>query len=145
MNIRFQGGVAGVDWNAVVDLVEAVGWGRRDPAQTKKGFAKSRCVFAYDDDTLVGMGRCITDGEYYATIWDVIVKPGYQKQGIGRKIMEELLKDLSDMQFVALTSTAGNETFYDRFGFQLQKTAMVILNIPGYPDDELRKLIYSQS
>jgi ribosomal protein S18 acetylase RimI-like enzyme len=141
MSIRFQVSVEGVDWNAAVDLVEAVGWGRRDPAQMERGFSKSKNVFAFDNDSLVGMGRCITDGEYYATLWDIIVKPGYQKRGIGRKIVKQLLKGLEDMQFVALTSTEGNESFYAKFGFKIQKTAMLILNIPGYPEDEVRKLI----
>lgn len=145
MSLRFQNGVEGIDWSAAVDLVEAVGWGKRDPEQMRRGFFKSDSVFAFDGSDLIGMGRCITDGEYYATIWDVIVKPGYQKRGIGRKIVERLLKNLGEMQFVALTSTPGNETFYDKFGFKLQKTAMVILNIPGYPEDETRKMIHSLS
>ena len=89
------------------------------------------------------MGRCITDGEYYATIWDCIVKPGYQGKGIGRQIVEKLMEGLEDMEFIALTSTPGNEPFYRKFGFKLQKTAMVILNIPEYPEEEMAKLIKS--
>jgi predicted N-acetyltransferase YhbS len=69
------------------------------------------------------------------------VKPGYQRQGIGRKIMEALMDEVKDREFVALTSTPGNETFYGKFGFRRQKTAMVILNIPEYPEEEKRKLI----
>jgi predicted N-acetyltransferase YhbS len=108
----------------------------------KRAFERSKGVFAFDGSALIGMGRCITDDEYYATIWDVIVKPGYQGQGIGGKIVEALLEGEKDKQFIALTSTPGNERFYGRFGFRLQKTAMVILNIPEYPEEETNMLIY---
>jgi len=141
MNIRLQKGTAGVDFKDVAALVEAVGWGVRDPVQLERSFTNSRTAFAFDDETLVAMGRCITDGEYYATIWDMIVKPRYQGKGIGRKIMEKLMEGLEEMEFIALTATPGNEPFYKKFGFRIQKTAMVILNIPEYPEEEMKKLI----
>jgi GNAT superfamily N-acetyltransferase len=139
--VRLRKGTANIDWQETVDLVEAVGWGKRDPLQMKRAFERSKAVFVFEGLSLIGMGRCITDDEYYATIWDVIVKPGYQRQGIGRKIMEALMDEVKDREFVALTSTPGNETFYGKFGFRRQKTAMVILNIPEYPEEEKRKLI----
>lgn len=141
MKLRIQKGIAGVDFRDVAALIEAVGWGVRDPGQLETAFKRSQTAFVFDDATLVGMGRCITDGEYYATIWDVIVKPGYQWKGIGRQIVEKLMEGVKDMQFITLTSTPGNEPFYSKFGFRLQKTAMVILNIPEYPEEEKMKLI----
>jgi ribosomal protein S18 acetylase RimI-like enzyme len=141
MSLRLQKGIEGVNFKDVAALIEAVGWGVRDPRQLETAFKRSETAFAFDDATLVGMGRCITDGEYYATIWDCIVKPGYQGKGIGRQIVEKLMEGLEDMEFIALTSTPGNEPFYRKFGFKLQKTAMVILNIPEYPEEEMAKLI----
>jgi ribosomal protein S18 acetylase RimI-like enzyme len=142
MKLRLQKGITGVDFKDVAALIEAVGWGIRDPEQMNRAFNRSKAVFVFDGSTLIGMGRCITDDEYYATIWDVIVKPGYQRQGIGGKIVAALLEDEKDRQFIALTSTPGNEPFYSKFGFRLQKTAMVILNIPEYPEEETNKLVY---
>jgi aralkylamine N-acetyltransferase len=141
MKVRLQKGTAGIDFRDVAGLVEAVGWGVRDPAQLERGFAKSSTAFAFDGETLVGMGRCIADGEYYATIWDMIIKPEYQGKGIGRQIMDKLMEGLEKMEFIALTSTPGNEPFYKKFGFRPQKTAMVILNIPEYPEEEMKKLV----
>lgn len=34
-------------------------------------------------------GRAITDGEYHATIYDVVVHPDYQGQGMGIKIFQD--------------------------------------------------------
>lgn len=41
------------------------------------------CVSAYDGERLVGTGRAVGDGVVHAMIYDMIVAPGYQGQGIG--------------------------------------------------------------
>jgi predicted N-acetyltransferase YhbS len=52
-----------------------------------------------------------------------VVKPDYQNKGIGKKLMQEVMKyiknSLKDGQevFVNLMATKGNETFYKKFGF----------------------------
>ena len=48
-------------------------------------------VAAYDQDELVGMGRVVYDGVLYAMLYDVIVKPSYQNQGIGSTILDRLI------------------------------------------------------
>jgi hypothetical protein len=35
----------------------------------------------------------------------------------------------------------GNESFYRKFNPRLHKTAMVILNIPEYPEEDMAKLM----
>ena len=44
-------------------------------------------ISAYDDQTLVGIGRIISDGALYAFVCDMIIDPKYQKQGIGTSIL----------------------------------------------------------
>lgn len=39
-----------------------------------------------------GIGRAVSDGAFVATICDVSVHPDYQKRGIGRRIVKELVK-----------------------------------------------------
>lgn len=43
---------------------------------------------------LVGFGRAVSDGAFIATICDVAVDPAYQRRGIGRKIVKELVKNM---------------------------------------------------
>lgn len=141
MKIKIAKGVAGVDWNEASSLLELVGLGARDPEQLQRAFGRSKAVFIYDGDQMIGIGRAVTDGEYYATIFDVGVRPEYQRKGIGRKIMESLMEGCEGFWFVHLTSTPGNEPFYKRFGFRLQRTAMTVMNLPDYPEDEAARLV----
>jgi len=130
-----------VDWSEASGLLELVGLGARDPEQLERAFGRSRAVFVYDNDQLIGIGRAVTDGEYYATIFDVGVRPEYQGKGVGWQILESLMEEFEGFWFVHLTSTPGNEAFYKKAGFRLQKTAMTVVNLADYPEDELVKLV----
>jgi aralkylamine N-acetyltransferase len=126
VNILLSFDPQNVDWLALADLYERAPLGKRDPAQLKRAFEKSYLVcFAFDGGRIVGAGRLISDGEYYANIYDVAVLPEYQGKGIGAKIMGGLL-DSQKIEFLLLTSTIGNEPFYRKHGFRRHKTAMAL-------------------
>ena len=67
------------------------------------------------------MGRIVGDGAIYLHIQDVIVRPEFQRQGIGRLIMKELLsfaeKAGGKYTKVRLMSSKGGGEFYKDFGF----------------------------
>lgn len=117
-----------VDWEQLTDLYEEVGLIRgfgksRNSESIKKAFENSfRIVTAWDQDRIVGAGRMISDGICYGMIFDIGVLPEYQGKGIGKGLMNELLKD-NDELCVHLTSTFGNENFYKKLGFRKHKTA----------------------
>jgi ribosomal protein S18 acetylase RimI-like enzyme len=91
MNIHFQTNDSAVDWVEVSNLFTSIGWGSRDPHDVRAAFKKSTfACFAFDDRKLVGFGRTIDDGKYYATVVDVVVHPEYQHQNVGRQIMQQL-------------------------------------------------------
>jgi aralkylamine N-acetyltransferase len=91
MTIRIQTNDSGINWTEVANLFTSVGWGNRDPHDVRVAFNKSTfACFAFDDSKLVGFGRTIDDGKYYATVVDVVVHPEYQRQSIGRQIMQNL-------------------------------------------------------
>ena len=75
------------------------------------------------NNEIIGMARVCGDGGYTVVIADVIVKPDFQKKGIGRKLMENIMdylkNNLKDGQeiFVNLMSAKDRETFYEQFGF----------------------------
>ena len=43
--------------------------------------------------TLIGMARATSDHAFNATIWDVLVDPEYQGQGLGRALVEQMVSD----------------------------------------------------
>lgn len=85
-------------------------------------------VHAWDGEKLVATARVITDGVYYATIWDVIVDPDYQRQGIGRLIMQAAVTPFlgQGLAFIALFAADGKEEFYTKLGFVRHARGMTL-------------------
>jgi GNAT superfamily N-acetyltransferase len=54
-------------------------------------------VAAEDGDTTVGMARLISDGCYVVLIVDVLVLPDYQRKGIGKNMMGQLMEYIHRM------------------------------------------------
>lgn len=81
---------------------------------------------AWDGSRLIGTARVITDGAYYATIWDVIVDPEYQGRGIGRALMQRAVDPFlgRGFSFIALFAAEGKESFYEDLGFRPRARAM---------------------
>ena len=104
----------------VQDLCASVGWSRRDPVLIAKALNFSLAVVSvWDKETMVGFARATGDQVFNATIWDVAVRPSYQKRGVGRLLMIELLKDLDTygIPLITLYADPGTDGFYKRFGF----------------------------
>jgi ribosomal protein S18 acetylase RimI-like enzyme len=122
---------ASVNWDDVAYLFKSVGWGRREPEDLRAAFSKStfKC-FAFDDAKLVGFGRTIDDGRYMATIVDMIVRPEYQRRGIGHQIMQNLQARLTGFLYVTLTAVSEAQPFYEKLGWRKMKTGMI------FPRDE---------
>ncbi|WP_078431136.1 GNAT family N-acetyltransferase [Metabacillus halosaccharovorans] len=77
-------------------------------------------ISIYDQDQLIAFGRMISDGVYQALICDVMVDPTYQNQGLGKQIIEQLLKTCkeSGIQSIQLFSAKGKQHFYKKLGFE---------------------------
>jgi hypothetical protein len=115
-----------VDWKSVATLFAEVGWGQRDPMEIHAAFQKSsHVIFIYEADELIAFGRTMDDGCYYALLVDVVVKPGRQKSGLGRKVVTYLKDQLASYKFITLTAAPGKEEFYLKLGWQRQSTALI--------------------
>lgn len=126
MEIRYAHSTEGIDWDAVAQLFQQVGWGVRAPEALEQAFRQSSHVrFAFADQQLVGFGRTVDDGRYYALIVDLVVAPAFQGKGIGSRILTELRAALEGYFFTTLTSAVGKEGFYLKQGWLPQKTAFI--------------------
>ena len=127
MNYSLKRDLNKVDWSDVADIFRAVSWGDRDELNLKNAFEKSHeVVFAYENKGMIGFGRVISDGEYYAAIYDLIVHPEHQKKGVGSKILKDLISRCPGMIFINLTATLDHIDFYKKNGFVLQNSAMFL-------------------
>ena len=105
-------------------LTDAVGWGKREDNIVEEALENtlySLCI--YDRDKLIGYGRIIGDKTIFLYIHDVMVIPEYQGKGIGKQIMELLLKQIDEYKKVNpdirtyLGASKNREGFYEKFGF----------------------------
>ena len=76
-------------------------------------------VSAFDGERLVGFGRVVSDGVLHAMIYEMIVLPEYQGQGIGKQILQLLVQRCLDANIrdTQLFCARGKRSFYERFGF----------------------------
>jgi aralkylamine N-acetyltransferase len=124
--MRIEREDGGIPWSQVVALFAAVGWGVRDPADVRAAFDRSTFkAFAFDAGELVGFGRTIDDGKFYATIVDVVVSPAYQRRGVGRAIVEDIQSRLNGFLVVTLTAAPDVQPFYRKLGWRNLTTGMI--------------------
>lgn len=106
------------------ELWESV-WGP-PPSLDQTRLAMSNTLFrvsVFDGEKIIAMARMIGDTglDYY--IKDVVVRPEYQGQGIGRMLIDELLTFVHDHGikgteiFVELCAMPDKLPFYEKFGF----------------------------
>ncbi len=90
---------------AVRAVYKSVGWTiyASDPEKLCRAFENSLYVLgAYDGDTLVGILRAVGDGETVVFLQDILARPEYQGQGIGRKLMAEFFRKFSHVRQIQL-------------------------------------------
>ncbi|MBS3741099.1 MAG: GNAT family N-acetyltransferase [Candidatus Cloacimonetes bacterium] len=108
----------------LISVFSSVGWNKQSK-NIVPAFQNSYYVTAYNDNDLIGFARAISDGYYYTNIFDVIVKPAYQKRGIGKEMMR-MLREKFKGTYLFLTYTKGNMEFYKKCGFENNDKSMWI-------------------
>ncbi|MDE5802274.1 MAG: GNAT family N-acetyltransferase [Lachnospiraceae bacterium] len=105
------------------DLRRSVGWNIKNIHIVENAIKNSVIIKkAIYDNKVIGMGRVIGDGLYYLVV-DVVVDPKYQKRGIGKKIIDEIIKEIENRtekgqsSSINLMSMGGKEEFYEKCGF----------------------------
>ncbi len=116
-----------IDWNELSNLYKIAPLGDKKPDNLKTVFSNSKYkCFIYHDNILIGVGRALADGFDCSYICDVAIHPNYQRQGIGKSIIDKLLEFSKEYQKIILFSNIGKEGLYSKFGFAKMNTAMAI-------------------
>ncbi len=84
----------------------------------------SHMVSAFDGDKLIGFGRIVTDGISHAMIYDMIVLPEYQGNGVGAAILHLLVKYCLENKIrdIQLFCAKGKRGFYEKYGFSIRSS-----------------------
>lgn len=111
-----------LDATAFLELVQHVWPGSYDVALLAAALTKTTNSTAWDGARLVGCVRLLSDGYLFSTVPEILVDPAYQRQGIGRKLMEGAYALAPSSIF--LGAQAGNEGFFERLAY--------VQAMPGY-------------
>ena len=121
--IKFVDHITPVEY---MELRKMVGWMEFPLEEAKNCVENAYMVICVrdDDDKAIGVVRLLWDGGYVAFLSDVIVAPEYQKQGIGKKLVESVIQRIKDDMKpgykvkLNLNSAKGKEPFYEKLGFK---------------------------
>ncbi|MFJ3906416.1 GNAT family N-acetyltransferase [Streptomyces sp. NPDC090025] len=116
------------DPDEMLGLYDSVGWEgyTADVDRLCRGLRNSHLVITARDDagTLLGLARTISDDEHICYVQDVVVDPAQHRRGVGRALVEELMRRYSHCRFLLLStdhesSPEGerNHAFYRSLGF----------------------------
>ena len=113
-------------------------WGE-PPSLAQTRLAMDHTLFrvsVFDGDRVIAMARMLGDMglDYY--IKDVVVRPEYQAQGIGRMLIDELLHFIQahgvpgTAIFVELCAAPDKMPFYEKFGFDHNEAQRLKMMVP---------------
>ena len=130
--IQFSHSLADIDLYQLQELFNlAAFWAKgRSIKDWSIALANSEPVISvWDRELLIGFARATSDGIYRATIWDVVIHPDYQGNGLGSKLVETVLSHprMQKVERVYLMTTH-QEEFYKKIGFQVNNTTTMVLD-----------------
>ena len=113
-----------LDLYELEELCDAVGWARRPIRKVRIALQHSFIVLSMWEHRgsfrrLIGFARATSDHAFNATLWDVAVHPDFQGQGLGKAMMEEMIRELRkfDISNISLFADAHVVDFYNQLGF----------------------------
>ena len=114
-----------IDLYELEELCDAVGWSRRPLRKVRKAIQHSFLVVSMWEEKaqsrqLIGFSRATSDHAFNATIWDVVVHPRFQGQGLGKALMKQIIKELrrEDISNITLFADPHVVSFYGELGFK---------------------------
>lgn len=131
-NLETQGKIANIyiSLNQQIDLYDleklcdAVGWVRRPIKKVKTAidhsFLTVSLLYEYNHrKKLIGFARATSDSAFNATIWDVVIHPEFQGNGLGKTLMDQTIKQLrcADISTITLFADPNVVSFYRNLGF----------------------------
>lgn len=122
--IRYKVNDTGLTACEFISFANQVWRGDYDLQKTEAALSKTINMTAYDDNSLVGCLRILSDGYFFGTITELLVLPDYQKQGIGSRLLKLAKEHTPTMLYFGAQPEA--EAFYEKNGCHKSIQAYVI-------------------
>ena len=85
-------------------------------------------ISIWKGNSMIAFGRATSDKVYRAVLWDIVVKSEFKGLGIGKLIVENLVKkkSIKSVERIYLM-TSKNSEFYLKVGFKLEENQKLML------------------
>lgn len=110
----------------IEELYESVGWlSARYGKRLVQAFQNAGTVISvWEGNQLVGLLEALDDGELIAYIHYLLVRPEYQKQGIGNQLLELAKERYQNyLYLIVISAEKKNVSFYEQGGFTNMEAA----------------------
>jgi len=98
-----------------------------DPERIKKMLQNGNVLItAWDGDKLVGVSRALTDFSFCCYLSDLAVDEEYQKNGIGKKLIEETHQVAGKSTTLILLSAPAAVNYYPKIGMEQFSDCFII-------------------
>ncbi len=89
----------------------------------------SEVISIWKDTKLIGFGRATSDKVYRAVLWDIVVSKKYQREGVGKLLVNALLetKSVKNVEKIYLMST-NRAVFYEKQNFIKVKSQKLLIH-----------------
>ena len=120
--IRFRDD-ANITAEQAIDLYIRSTLGERRPVHNKETFEAmlknaNLTITAWDENTLVGIARTLTDFAYVAYLADLAVDQQYQHSGIGKQLIANTQSRLGPECMIVLLAAPKANEYYEHIGFE---------------------------
>ena len=115
-----------IDKTKLAELFTSVGWKTAEyPNRLQHAIKNSSYVMsAWNNDDLIGLISAIDDGAINVFITYLLIKPKYQKHGIGTILMQDFCKKYEGFGRRIVSTELDKEDYYNRFGFKIDGIVM---------------------
>ena len=110
----------------LVSIFNSVGWKTAEyPNRLYSAIKNSDYVMSvWDNNELIGLISAISDGAINVFITYLLVKPEYQKRGIGKILLTDFCKKFEGYGRRIVSTEIDKEEFYNKFGFVIDGIVM---------------------
>ncbi|MBE6730409.1 MAG: GNAT family N-acetyltransferase [Ruminococcaceae bacterium] len=110
----------------ILPLYDSVGWINytKNPEMLQNAYCYSLKIYAaYENETLIGVIRVVGDGFSVIFIQDLLVKPEYQRKGIGTALIKKVLTEYKSVYQIHLMTDNNEKSvkFYKSAGFLMDE------------------------
>lgn len=129
VNIEYRFG-NDLNLDQVIDLYVSSTLGERRPVHNRERMRRmianaNLVITAWDEETMAGIARSLTDSVYCTYLSDLAVRVSHQKRGIGRELIR-LTKEHSGSATLILLAAPKAAEYYPHIGFQPHPSAWVL-------------------